>query len=193
MSAGSRGAREVNESPVDHLPYRPGGPIVLAPYDSAWTMEFAREASRIAAVLGDRLRVLHHVGSTAVPGLAAKPVIDMLAVVAEIDVLDRSPDCLAELGYEALGEFGIPGRRYFRKTAAGVRTHQIHAFGEGATEIGRMLGFRDYLRAQPAAAGEYEALKRTLAQQLGSDVEAYADGKSSFVRDILTRSADGRR
>ncbi|MFN7140996.1 MAG: GrpB family protein, partial [Limisphaerales bacterium] len=103
--------------------------VVLLPYGAHWVAEFARESGAVAAALGNALIAIHHIGSTAVPGIHAKPIIDMLLVSPELSLLDERVSVLEAIGYEALGEFGIPGRRYFRKNnSAGERTHQIHAF-----------------------------------------------------------------
>jgi GrpB-like predicted nucleotidyltransferase (UPF0157 family) len=89
------------------------------------------------------------------------------------------------IGYEAMGEFGIPGRRYFRRdSAAGVRTHQIHAFAAGSTHIRRHLAFRDYLRAHPAIAEAYSHLKQKLAVAHPDDIYAYMDGKDPFIKEV---------
>jgi len=165
--------------------YSPGGPIVFAPTDPTWVDEFAREARAIRSVLSDLAIAVHHIGSTAVDGLIAKPVIDILMVVPGLTALDARGDRLATLGYEARGEFGIPGRRYFHKTSPlGVRTHQIHSYAEGSDAIQRHLDFRDYLRAHPAALEAYARLKVQLADRFGADVEGYANAKTVFVRDV---------
>ena len=101
---------------------------------------------------------------------------------------------LGALGYEAMGEFGIAGRRYFRKTSPdGVRTHQVHGFGIDSPELQRHLDFRDYLRAHAEDAKAYDRLKRELAVRCASNVEAYTDAKTDFIRDIERRAADWRR
>jgi GrpB-like predicted nucleotidyltransferase (UPF0157 family) len=167
--------------------------IHLAEHDLAWRTDFAQEAVRLRSVLGAALLDVHHIGSTAVPELVAKPVIDMLAVVSSVHGLDEYQDRLAHIGYEGMGEFGIPGRRYFRKHAAdGRRTHHLHAFEAGAAEIERHLRFRDYLRAHPDEAMRYAALKRGLAAQ-SSDTRAYTDGKAAFVREVDRRAAAWRQ
>jgi GrpB-like predicted nucleotidyltransferase (UPF0157 family)/ADP-ribose pyrophosphatase YjhB (NUDIX family) len=174
--------------------YRPGGTIVLAPPSVAWATAFEREAAAIKDALPDLPIELHHIGSTAIPGIVAKPVIDMLGVVPALGVLDAREPRLAALGYEALGEYGIPGRRYFRKDAPdGTRTHQLHAFAAGSPEIRRHLDFRDYLRAFPAEAAAYAALKQELAGRCGSDMEAYGDGKTEFICAVERRAAEWRR
>jgi GrpB-like predicted nucleotidyltransferase (UPF0157 family) len=171
-----------------------GGQIMLATHDARWAARFADEASLISPTLDGVLIELHHIGSTAIPGIAAKPVIDMLAVVTSVETLDRASGRLESLGYESKGEFGIPGRRYFRKDSpTGVRTHQLHAFAIGSTDIERHLGFRDYLRAHPAEAEAYEALKRELAVRSSGDARAYGDGKAAFIREMERRAAAWRR
>jgi GrpB-like predicted nucleotidyltransferase (UPF0157 family) len=157
--------------------------IEVVPYDSRWPAAFAAEARRIEAALGDIPIRLHHIGSTAVPGLCAKPVIDMLLEVADLNHLDARKLVLEALGYEAKGEFGIPGRRYFRRDAAnGIRTHQVHAFVAATEAVNRHLAFRDYLRAHPAVAQAYGALKARLAEKFVLDPDGYMDGKDAFIK-----------
>jgi GrpB-like predicted nucleotidyltransferase (UPF0157 family) len=170
------------------------GGIILAAHDARWAVQFGHEASVVRAALGGILIELHHIGSTAIPGIAAKPIIDMLAVVTSVEELDRASPRLEPLGYESKGEFGIPGRRYFRKDSpSGIRTHQLHAFAIGSADVDRHLNFRDYLRAHPAEAQAYEALKRGLAVQSLGDGHAYSDGKTDFIRELERRAAAWRR
>lgn len=164
--------------------------VYLQPYDSRWPEEFACESAAVASALGSALVAIHHIGSTAIPGIHAKPVIDMLAVTSDVSLLDDCAIRLEALGYEALGEFGITGRRYFRKdNRAGDRTHQIHAFQVGSSQIARHLAFRDYLRAHPNDASDYDALKQRLAESHPNDISGYSDGKDSFIHDIDLRAA----
>lgn len=169
-------------------------PIILVPHDPAWASEFTREAARVRPAFGDTLRELHHIGSTSIPGLEAKPIIDMLAVVTDVRALDRQVAAFATLGYESMGEFGLPGRRYFRRDdAAGIRTHQLHAYGpDSPSEIARHLDFRDYLRAHPETARNYARLKQLLAASCGGDMACYGDGKSAFIREVERRGALAR-
>ena len=161
--------------------------VYLQPYDSRSPDEFARESAAVASALGNILTAIHHIGSTAIPGIRAKPIIDMIAVSADISLLDESPSPLEALGYEALGEFGIPGRRYFRKNnSAAERTHQIHSFQTGSPQIFRHLAFCDYLRAHPDAARDYDTLKQQLAESYPKDISSYTSGKDSFIHDIDT-------
>ena len=174
--------------------YKPGQAIVLAAYSATWAAAFEREASAIREALRGLSIELHHIGSTAIPGIVAKPVIDMLGIVPALEPLDARARRLAALGYEALGEFGIAGRRYFRKNAPdGTRTHQLHAFADGAPEIQCHLDFRDYLRAFPREAAAYAALKQELAVRCGTDMRAYSDGKTEFIRTVEGRAAAWRQ
>ena len=116
------------------------------------------------------------------PGLAAKPIIDILPVVRSLEAVDAAKDSLEALGYEYLGEFGIPGRRYLRK-GGDERTHQVHVFAaEDEVNITRHLAFRDYLREHPDVRDEYAALKRALAGKYPFDIGAYCDGKEEIVK-----------
>lgn len=158
--------------------------VVVTEYQAQWPRLYAEEAARLAAVFGDELVAIHHIGSTSVPGLQAKPVIDILPVVRNIAAVDRLNDALIALGYEPMGEYGIPGRRYFRK-GPDLRTHHVHVFGVGShLAIDRHLAVRDYLRADLAAARAYGDLKERLAAQFPADIEAYMDGKDAFVKDL---------
>lgn len=158
--------------------------IQVVPHDTTWQSDFALEAKRIERALMDLVLRLHHIGSTAIPGAFAKPIIDFLLEVNDVVELDARSPAMQGLGYEALGEFGIPGRRYFRKNnVLGARTYQVHAFEAGSTEIERHIAFRDYMIAHPGEAQAYSALKLKLAQEHPDDIEAYMDGKSPFIKE----------
>jgi len=150
---------------------------------------FDAEAVVLRRCLGDNAMAIHHIGSTAVPGLCAKPIIDLLVEVASLDDVDVRNAEMARAGYEAMGEFGIAGRRYFRKRdRAGVRSHHVHAFACGSSDVTRHLAFRDYLKAHPADARRYGDLKRALASVHHDDIDAYMDGKDALVK-ALERAA----
>ncbi len=139
------------------------------------------------------MTAVHHIGSTAVPGLRAKPVVDMLAEVADLACLDGQNDRLEALGYEVMGEFGMSGRRYFRKNnPEGGRTHQLHVFEAGSPQVRRHLDFRDFLRAHPEHALAYAHLKSELAERFPWDISAYTDGKDLFIRDMDARASAWR-
>lgn len=154
--------------------------IDIVPYDHRWPALFEAERAALCEALGDVAGTIHHIGSTSVPGLAAKPVIDILLEVDALDALDRKAPAFEALGYEVMGEFGIPGRRYFRKGGSN-RTHHIHAFRRGDANVLRHLAFRDYLAHFPEVRREYGALKARLASQFPADIGGYGDGKAPFI------------
>lgn len=157
--------------------------VTVVAHDPQWKSDFETEAGHIAHALGDTVVAVHHMGSTAIPGIFAKPVIDILLEIDDLQRLDDRCSAMEQLGYEAMGEFGIPGRRYFRKdNASGIRTHHVHAFQTGSQEIVRHLAFRDYMIAHPGEARIYSDLKRRLAQDHPDDIEAYMDGKDPHIK-----------
>ena len=186
---------EVNPilTPHDHRHFHEGGleanassMIVLSEHNATWAREFLSEAERIRPAFGALLIKLHHIGSTAVPGIRAKPIIDILAVVSDVCALDTRTVSFEALDYEVMGEFGLAGRRYFRRNdSGGIRTHQVHAFApESSGEIERHLNFRDYLREHARTAHAYSDLKQVLLGQCHDDMRCYSDGKTAFIREV---------
>jgi len=164
--------------------------VKVVPHDPGWRGAFETESHRVTAALGSNTVAIHHIGSTAIPDIYAKPVIDMLVEVRDINDVDGRTAEMESLGYEVMGEFGIAGRRYFRKdNEEGVRTHQIHAFETGSDQINRHLAFRDYLMAHPDEAKDYSELKRRLVELHSDDPENYMDGKDSFITEMDRRAA----
>jgi GrpB-like predicted nucleotidyltransferase (UPF0157 family) len=164
--------------------------VEVVPHNPDWQQTFEQAAQQVAQALGDNVVAIHHIGSTAIPGIYAKPIIDLLLVVRAIVLVDQHNPAMAAQGYEAMGEYGIPGRRYFRKhDAAGVRTHHVHVFEVGSAQIERHLAFRDYLRSHPAEAQAYSDLKRRLAQTHPTNIDAYMDGKDGFIQAIDAKAA----
>ena len=164
--------------------------VQVVPYDPSWPSRYRREAALLREALGDCLVEIHHIGSTSVPGLWAKPIIDILPVVTAVEEADRRRAALEALGYEYLGEFGIPGRRYLRK-GGDHRTHQVHLFGrESRDEIRRHLAVPAYLRCHPDAAWDYAQLKRRLARCFPRDIDGYCDGKDAFVKALERAALD---
>lgn len=155
--------------------------IIVVPYDSHWPEAFNYEAKQIKMILKEVPFNIHHIGSTSVPGLMAKPIIDMLLDVADLNSLDAYDYEFEKLGYEAMGENGISGRRYFRK-GGDQRTHQLHAFQSGNPHLARHLAFRDYLIAHKEVAEEYGKLKFSIAQSCDNDIEKYCDRKDPFIK-----------
>jgi GrpB-like predicted nucleotidyltransferase (UPF0157 family) len=163
---------------------------IIRAYDTLWPSLFEAEARTLQGILGETLLALHHVGSTAIPGMVAKPIIDILAEARCLEEVDQTTLAMESCGYEARGAYGIEGRRYFRKERAdpdGVGFH-LHAFARGSSQIGRHLRFRDYLIAVPDTAKEYAALKLSLSEPNGILVSDYAERKAKFIETIDRRA-----
>ena len=167
--------------------------VKVVPHDPQWREAFKIESERVTAALGENVVTVHHVGSTAIPGIYAKPIIDLLVEVKDIALIDEQSSSMESLGYEAMGEFGIAGRRYFRKDSQeGVRTHHVHIFEFGSEQVERHLAFRDYMIAHPEEAQKYSELKRELAREYPTSIEQYMDGKDGFIRAIDRKAAQWR-
>lgn len=167
--------------------------VEVVPHDPRWRESFEAEAGQIAAALGESVVAVHHIGSTSIPDIYAKPIIDLLVEVRDIGEVDGRGAAMEALGYEVMGEFGMPGRRYFRKDGpGGTRTHHVHVFGAGSDEVERHLAFRDYMVAHPADARRYGELKRQLAEAHPDDADAYMDGKDGFIQEMDRRAAQWR-
>jgi GrpB-like predicted nucleotidyltransferase (UPF0157 family) len=168
--------------------------VEVVPHDPTWRHKFEAESKLIAIALADNVAAIHHVGSTAIPHIYAKPIIDILLEVKDIHQLDEQSSQMTALGYEAMGEFGIPGRRYFRKhDATGTRTHHVHSFELGFPEVERHLAFRDYMITHPEDAHTYSELKRKLAKQFPEDIYGYMDGKDDFIKYVEKRALEWQR
>ncbi len=166
--------------------------IELVPHNPGWAAQFDAEAAEIRHILGKNCRALHHIGSTAIPGIYAKPVIDILAEVKELGKVDNLNPAFEALGYVCMGEYGIPGRRFYWKSKS-KRTHHIHLFESGSSEIIRHLVFRDYMIQHLEAAQGYSWIKRCLAEQFPTDIEAYINGKAQFIRMMEYRAGVAKR
>ena len=164
------------------------GVVVIAEYDSEWPNLFAREAARIRAALGDKAQLLEHVGSTSVPGLAAKPRIDIiLAVPDSADEPSYVPPLEAAGYILRIREPDWFEHRVFKGPDTDVN---LHVFTVGCLEIARMLLFRDWLRANEADREHYERVKRELAQRQWKYTQNYADAKTEVVEEILARAQE---
>lgn len=157
--------------------------IEVVEYNPSWPQQFEAESERIRQALGNNCLEIHHIGSTSIPGLCAKPIIDMLPVVRNIQKVDEATKAMESLEYEAKGEFGIAFRRFFRK-GKNILTHNVHVYQKDDPEISRYLKFRDWMRSHPSDANNYGKLKKELAQKFPHDILQYSNGKDAFVASI---------
>ena len=158
--------------------------VEVLPYNAEWPNEFAKIHAIVWPVVQHASMSLEHVGSTAVPGLAAKPVIDACIVVASRRDIPYVVKALAKIGYEHRGDLGVPDREAFRHPV-GTPKHHLYASHRGSLSLKNHLGLRDYLRAHPEAAREYGDLKQSLARQFPDDIDSYIAGKTGFITGIL--------
>ena len=168
--------------------------VIIADYKPMWPTLYEEERAHILHVIGDCIEDIQHIGSTSVPGLGAKPIIDIMVGIHDLSLVDNCVQPLQRLGYEYLGEFGIPGRHYFRKPPEALtphRTHHIHVVKTNHDGWKRNILFRDYLRAHTEDAKQYEVLKRALSKQFGSDREGYTDAKTEFIEAVLVKATLG--
>lgn len=162
-------------------------PIIIENYDPRWPQQFELLRSRFAPALGALAAAIDHVGSTAVPGLAAKPIIDIDVLLGSSNDLPQAINRLSSLGYEHRGDLGVSGREAFRAPFA-EPPHHLYVHRPDSREYLRHITFRDHLRANPELAQAYERLKRALAQQYRLNREAYNLAKTEFVEAILRRA-----
>ena len=169
--------------------------VELLPHDPGWSRLADDEARLFAGALGANLRIVHHIGSTAIAGIRAKPILDLMPVVGHLAALDTCQDKITALGYEWWGEYGLPGRRYCTKSdpKTGRRIVQLHCYEDGSTEITRHLAFRDYLRAHPPLAAEYDRLKAECQRRHPDDSHAYGDCKAAWIGQAEADALEWRR
>lgn len=159
--------------------------MTIVPYDADWPRRFNEERRALTAVFAGTKAVIEHVGSTAVPGLGAKPVIDIIVGVPLLAEVERRIPALGAAGYEYVPEYEqqLPERRYFRKPRLGPRAFHVHCVVTGSDFWIRHLTFRDHLRTHPESAAAYDSLKRELAMRVSK--EAYTEAKSPFIEGVL--------
>lgn len=170
-----------------------GRKVILTSHDPSWREQYKTEAATLTAVFQPILVAIHHIGSTAIPGIKAKPILDILIEVTEITAVNDLIQPMVNLGYISKGENGIPGRHYFRKGSDEHHTHHIHVYAAKHSAIAQHLNFRDYLCHHPAEAVRYSQLKERLAQQHFSDPATYTESKTGFIQTIGLKAQQWRQ
>lgn len=160
--------------------------VEVKPYDPEWPRIFERIYAQVWPAVQHAAMSLEHIGSTSVPGLAAKPVIDACIVVASPRDIPYVVKGLAKIGYVHRGDLGVPEREAFKRPDSSPR-HHLYASHRGSMSLRNHLGFRDYLRAHPDVAAEYGALKTELAARFADDIDRYIHGKTEFVLGVLRK------
>lgn len=160
--------------------------VRLSEYDENWRRMFEEEAQFLRELFSDEIIEIEHFGSTSVPGMKAKPVIDMMCLVQDIKKMDAFNVQMQLLGYDVAGEWGIPGRRLFRKGGE-TRTHHIHVYQYDNLQIKRHLVLRDYLKKHPEEVKQYSSLKEELAQRF-EDTAYYSKAKKPYVNELEQRA-----
>jgi GrpB-like predicted nucleotidyltransferase (UPF0157 family) len=158
--------------------------VELVEHDPSWAELFEQEHFRLAPIFGGRAVSIEHIGSTSVPGLCAKPIVDVLVGLSDLELSDEEVESMQALGYEYLGEYGLPGRLFFRKHP---RTHHVHVVVHGGEHWVRQLTFRDALRTDAEELRRYDEFKRRLAAE-GHSRDAYTELKTPFIREVEARA-----
>jgi GrpB-like predicted nucleotidyltransferase (UPF0157 family) len=165
--------------------------VEVVPHNPNWRSLFDTEVPQIAIALGENFIASHHIGSTSIEAIHAKPIIDILVEVSSIEKVDENNSQMQTLGYQYMGEFGIKNRRFFLKdNPAGIRTHHVHVFEVDSAQVRRHLAFRDYLNVHPEEAQTYSILKQALAEKYPHDIDGYIDGKAGFIQEIDRKAAE---
>lgn len=162
--------------------------VEVVPYNPEWPALFQAEAKEIGGIFQHALQEIHHIGSTAIPGFTAKPVIDLMPAVDDLHVVDKKQSEMEALGYIAYGEHGIKERRFFTKDIAGVRAFHVHFFVKDSLHYHRHLAVRDYLIADKEARISYGSLKQALAREYPYSMDDYIQGKHEFVQLLEQRA-----
>jgi GrpB-like predicted nucleotidyltransferase (UPF0157 family) len=158
--------------------------VIVVPHDPNWRKQFQQEEISLREILGNEILLVHHIGSTSILTIHAKPIIDLLVEVKNIAKVDDFNPAFIEHNYIPMGEYTLPGRRFFVHGDMDVRTANIHIYQfDNRPSIERHLNFRDYMIAHPDLAREYSELKIELAKRFPEDLEGYMDGKDGFIKE----------
>ncbi|WP_205665661.1 GrpB family protein [Anoxybacter fermentans] len=164
------------------------GIVKLHPYTNEWKRLYEEEKNLLWSSIGNYVVDIQHIGSTSIPGIEAKPIIDIMVGVRNLEDGEKCVEFLEKLGYEYKGEHGIPGRLFFAKGDSTMRTHHLHMVEWNSDFWRNHLLFRNYLRKHEDVAEEYLKLKRELAEKFAKDRDAYTAGKADFIQRVLKKA-----
>ena len=160
--------------------------VKVVAYNPNWAQQYVSEAKLLKKIFNDKLHSVHHIGSTAIYQIAAKPIIDIMPLFSNLEDIDKFNSVLEKTGYHVLGEYGIVGRRYFWKESLKERFN-IHCFQKESIFAHNHLLFRDYMNNYPNEAKKYANLKLSLAKQYPFDIESYVNGKKTYITAIFNK------
>jgi GrpB-like predicted nucleotidyltransferase (UPF0157 family) len=167
--------------------------VKMHPHNQDWAAEYQTIAAQLKPIFGKQLLLIEHIGSTSIPGIKAKPIIDVLIAVTDIGRVTEIVPAMETLGYDFRGERGIPGRQYFRMEPDSSSGIHIHVYQQGHEAITEKLDFRDYMRTHPDRAQAYSQLKEKLAEKFRQDRVTYTESKADFIVETIGLAADWRK
>lgn len=167
---------------------KPNRPYHIETYNPDWQEQFEAQKAELQSILGDEAIRIEHMGSTAVPGLAAKPQIDVLVEVRNLETIPSFYDAMETVGYQPKGDYTMTGEEYFTlDNADGIRLASVHMYPSDHPEVAFQINFREYLKSHPDEVNDYGALKLSLQKRFPNDYKAYGKGKEQYVNDLRTR------
>ena len=167
--------------------------VEVIPYQEDWKEKFENEAKIIKNILNSNIIDIYHIGSTSIPNMSAKPIIDIMVSAETIAAIDHYNPQFRESGYIPMGEHGIPLRRFFYKEENEKRVAHIHIFDQKSADIERHINFRDYMITHPNEALQYSQLKEALARKYPTDIESYIQAKHDFIQEMDRKAAEWKK
>jgi GrpB-like predicted nucleotidyltransferase (UPF0157 family) len=168
-------------------------PVIIEDYNSDWSSEFEREKEKLLKILGGKVFSIEHIGSTSVNGLGAKPIIDIMVGVNNLEEVDEFIEPLKRIGYEFVSHKDFPERRFFRRGQWRAGTHHLHIYQFESEDWDNNILFRDFLRTHPDVLNQYHQLKKELADKYLYDRVAYTKAKAPFIQNLIKKAKQERK